>query len=252
MALNKKVLWIVNMDTQAVENLFVQHARSAGINTLCIRTSTNRLPGSIAALNAQGFEVYAWRWPSSNSLSAMAEASKVATLLIPAGLKGYIVDPESDNPGASNDWNQAGLGHLAHSFCATIRNAAPAGFRFGTTSGCAYPSPGGKPNIPWSEFFSASDALFPQTYWRWTASGGRRQNINGGTPANAITRGMNAWSPQAQGKPIIPMAGEIDVITAAEIAAYGQELTNRGITEGHFYADSPKVPAANLAAINAL
>ncbi|WP_027168320.1 hypothetical protein [Mesorhizobium sp. WSM3224] len=252
MALSRKVLWIVNMDTLAIENQFGQHARAAGINTLCIRTSTNRLPESIAALSSQGFDVYAWRWPSANAHAAMAEASKVATLLIPAGLKGYIVDPESDSPGASNDWNRAGLANLAQSFCATIKDAAPAGFRFGTTSGCIYPASTGKPQIPWSEFFAASDALFPQTYWRWTASSGRRQNINGGTPAKATARGMGAWTSPAQGKAIIPMAGEIDVVTPAEIADYGRELNSRAITEGHFYADSPRVSPAVLAAISAL
>ena len=36
----------------------------------------------------------------------------------------------------------------------------------GTTSGCTYPAPTGKPDIPFAEFFAGSDALYPQTYWR--------------------------------------------------------------------------------------
>jgi hypothetical protein len=92
-------------------------------------------------------------------------------------------------------------------------------FVFGTTSGCAYPSPRQKPKIPWDQFFAASDFLYPQYYWRW---------------------------------PIVPMAGEIDVVNDDEIAAYGLALAKMGVTEGHFYADNANVPVANLAAMKAL
>jgi hypothetical protein len=96
-------------------------------------------------------------------------ADYVASVLIPAGLDGYIVDPESDKAGDNNDWNQTSLAPIAKEFCSTIRTAAQGKpFLFGTTSGCIYPSPQEKPNIPWSEFFGASDALYPQCYWRMT------------------------------------------------------------------------------------
>ena len=51
-----------------------------------------------------------------------------------------------------------------------------------------------KPNIPWAEFFTASDALYPQCYWRWTnpKTGQRGQKINGGTPQNAINTASSA------------------------------------------------------------
>ena len=61
--------------------------------------------------------------------------------------------------------------------------------------------------------------LYPQYYWRW---------------------------------PIVPMAGEIDVVNDDEIAAYGAALAKMGVTEGHFYADGAGVPVANLAAMKAL
>ena len=75
---------------------------------------------------------------------------------------------------------------------------------------------------------------------------------NGGTPQKAIARGLASWGLIAGGKPIVPMAGEIDLVTPAEIAAYGAEMQSKGITEGHFYADAANVPASILPAIAAL
>ena len=168
------------------------------------------------------------------------------------GLDGYVVDPEFDGPG-NNDWNENGLGPLAIEFCSTIKSAASGKpFVFGTTSGCAYPAANGKPRIPWAEFFAASDVLLPQTYWRWTNGQGSVQNINGGKPEKSFAKGLAAWSPKANGKPIVPMAGEVDVVRPDEIADYGARLAGMGVTEGHFYTDNGKIPVANLSAIKSL
>lgn len=78
MALARKVLWIVNMDTAAQESRFIQHAQAAGANAVCVRTSSTRLPGSIAAFKALGMTVYAWRWPSVIPANTMAEANLAA------------------------------------------------------------------------------------------------------------------------------------------------------------------------------
>lgn len=254
MAFTKKCLWIVNMDTASQEARLVRHAKAAGITTLCIRTSSSRLPSSILVLKQAGFEVYAWRWPSVHSAKTMAEATQVATLLIPAGLDGYIVDPESDGHAAnghgSNDWDQRGLERLATDFCQTITQAGGPNFMFGTTSGCNYPAPSGKPNIPFSVFFAFSQRLFPQTYW--IADLGGTIRINGKTPTKAFQRGMAAWTPPSHGKPIIPMAGEIGLVTPAEIAEYGGLLTKAHTTEAHFYVDGDDVSDAVLAAIAVL
>jgi hypothetical protein len=254
MALARKVLWIVNMNSDAVETAFSKHAMAIGATTVCIRTSSTRFPDTIKRFHALGMKVYAWRWPPASTAGAQKEADRVAGVLVPAGLDGYIVDPESDTPGAANDWNRPGLGPLAAQFCATIKKAAPASFVFGTTSGCAYPAPKGKPNIPWTEFFTASDILLPQTYWRWTnpTTGQKGQKINGGTPAAAIAKGLPAWQPKSLGKPIVPMAGEVDVVTDAEIAAFGVELQKLNVTEGHFYTDNGQIPVLNLAAMKKL
>jgi len=254
MPLKRKVLWIVNMNTDAAETAFSKHALAIDATAVCIRTSSTRLPDTIKRFHDIGIKVYAWRWPPATKAGAQKEADNVASSLIPAGLDGYIVDPESDKAGAANDWNQTGLGPLAAQFCATISRAAPGSFVFGTTSGCAYPAPRGKPNIPWNEFFAASDVLLPQTYWRWTnpETGKRGQKINGGTPAAAIAKGVPAWQAEARGKPIVPMAGEVDVVTSDEIAAYGVELAKLNVTEGHFYTDNGQIPVPNLAAMKAL
>ncbi len=251
MALTRKFLWIVNMSTDGAEKQFSKHALAIDATGVCIRTSSTRLPDTIKRFHDLGIKVYAWRWPPSSNAGAMKEADKVASNLIPAGLDGYIVDPESDKKGASNDWNQASLAPLAARFCKTINDAAPRSFIFGTTSGCAYPTQ--KPNIPWNEFVTASEVLLPQTYWRWTnpTTGQRGQKINGGTPAAAIAKGVPAWEAKGLGKLILPMAGEVDVIKDDEIADYGVELQKMNVKEGHFYADGD-IPVVNLAAMKAL
>ena len=103
---------------------------------------------------------------------AIDEANYVAQTLIPAGLDGYIVDPESENDGGYNDWNRTNLpipvAQLATSFCQIIRSAAQTegspSFLFGITSGGNYPAT--LANLPRQQFVSASDAVFPQIYWR--------------------------------------------------------------------------------------
>lgn len=266
MPLARKFLWVVNINTEKAETSFAKHALAIGATGVCIRTTSTRLPDAIGRFQALGMKVYAWRWPSvikaasTTHYYALDEAKYVAEQLIPNGLDGYIVDPESDGhvkPNGDkmpNDWDQKGLGGLATQFCKTIKDAAAGKpFVFGTTSGCAYPGAGGKPNIPWTEFFAASDILLPQTYWRWTnPKTGKPQNINGGTPAKSIVKGLPAWQPKAGGKPILPMAGEIDVVTDVEIAAYGAELQTLGVSEGHFYTDNGNIPLINLAAMQAL
>jgi hypothetical protein len=253
-----KVLWIVDMDQPADETRLLQNAKTAGAQTVCIRTTSQRLPGAIGRFHAQSIKVYAWRWPavrptpaSTSHYYAMDEAGYVAEQLIPAGLDGYIVDPESENDGKINDWNDTALAGLARDFCQKIKAAAPAGFHFGITSGCAYPSPNMRPEIPWAEFVAASDALYPQTYWQM------RQNddaiaINGGTPDKAIDRGLASWKLIAAGKPIVPMAGELDVVGDDEIGAYAARLRHEGVGEAHFYADSDNVAPENYTALATL
>jgi len=269
MAFARKVLWIVNMTKPEDEAAFLDHANNAGIDTVCIRTSSDRLPDAIGRFHQARKTVWAWKWPgvmpqdTDHHYYAIAEAEYVRDKLLPKGLDGYIVDPESDGHVDSNgrpqrnDWDQTKLAPVAAEFCKIINDAAPANFMFGTTSGCTYPAPTGKPDIPWKQFFGASKTLYPQSYWRAMLvnenTGGEEPTpINGGTPTKAIARGMHAWTAAAQGKPIVPMAGEIDLVTAAEIEEYGQQLTNLGLTEAHFYADLPNVPASVLNAIKAL
>jgi len=265
MSFSRKVLWIVSLENSGDESDFAQHADAAGIDTVCIRTDSPMFPGIIGRFHQKQKKVWAWRWPGvvpsqTGTYYALRQAEYVANVLIPAGLDGYIVDPESDQAGDDNDWNQTALAPIAQQFCSTITKAAQGKpFLFGTTSGCIYPSPQGKPNIPWSEFFGASNALYPQCYWRMTLQQNGQdvsENINGGTPANAIARGMPVWNAKANGKPVIPMAGEIDLATVQEIAEYGQQLKQLNLSEAHFYADIADpvkgVPAEVLAAIKAL
>lgn len=242
------------MSTESTEMAFAKHALAINATGVCIRTSSSRFPDTIKRFHDLGMIVFAWRWPPASLTGAQKEADFVAEKLIPRGLDGYIVDPESEKVGAPNDWNRAKCAPVATQFCATIRSAAPSSFVFGTTSGCAYPAADMKPDIPWSEFFAASNALYPQCYWRWTnpETGQRGQKINGGTPQRAINKGVTAWKAKSLGKQIIPMAGEVDVVTEDEISAYGIALAKMKVIEGHFYTDNGQIPLANLAAMKAL
>jgi hypothetical protein len=239
----------------------LDHAKAVTAYAVCIRSSNAILPGAIAKFHQQNVKVYAWRWPavvahphSGSHYYAIDEANYVVQSLLPQGLDGYIVDPESDGDGDSNDWNHASLAPLAKQFCKIIKDGAQAAgnaaFHFGVTSGCTYPV--GKPNIPWAAFAAASDTLYPQSYWRWTnPHTGQPQNINGGNPSAAIKAGVSAWKPIAAGKPVVPMAGELDVITSAEIAVYGTSALQVA-QELHFYTDTGNVPGTNIEAIAAL
>lgn len=252
----RKVLWVVGMTTAAQESRLLNHAQACRADAVCIRTTNSRLSNAIGRFHAAGIKVYGWRWPAVRPTTAAAhyfaidEANHVAQALIPNGLDGYIADPEADsNPAALNYWNNPALGPLARNYCAIIKTAAGANFAFGVTSGCIYPT--NRPNIPWAEFVNASDALFPQSYWRANI-GGHSTNINGGNPVAAVNRGLNSWQAIAGGKPIVPMAGEIDLTTAVELGQYGAHLQHLNIDQFHFYADSSSVSAARLAAIAAI
>jgi len=255
-----KILWSVGLpDPDAL----LLHAQKMGMAGVCIRSSNANLPGAIEKFHDAGIAVYAWRWPavqaqpgSSTHYYAIDEATYVAETLIPLKLDGYIVDAESDPGSDVNDWNSAALAGLAGQFCSIITTAAEmaglADFRFGLTSGCNYPSAAGRPNIPWKEFSATADTLYPQCYWRWTnPTTGKPQNINGGTPSAAIKTGLAAWNPISGGKPVIPMAGELNLLTPDELSAYATAVLGIA-SELHFYTDDPSLSDATMELINSL
>jgi len=259
-AMTKKVLWAIHMPDHAK---LLADAIAVGASAVCIRSSNSSLPDAIADFHQKNIAVHAWRWPavsdqphSATHYYALKEAEYVVDVLLPKKLDGYIVDPESDGDGGINDWNHLALAPLAHQFCDAIKTGAQrAGlrdFQFGVTSGCTYPSPGGKPNIPWQEFSSASDTFYPQCYWRWTnPKTGLPENINGGTPAAAARLGLAAWRAIAGGRKIVPMAGELDVITVPEIAAYAAVALDVS-DELHFFEDGGSISPAKLEMIHSL
>lgn len=80
--------------------------------------------------------------------------------------------------------------------------------------------------------------IYPQTYIRITGDDGKPHEPRG-TLDQAVNKALQAYHRVSQGKKIIPMAGEIDLLTEEEIKAYGAKLAAMGIDEGHFYADVP-------------
>lgn len=255
-----KFLWVVSFGALTPKK-FLEHALKCGAHGVCIRTTNVSFPATIAMFRTSGMKVYGWRWPAAAKSAdspphyfALDEAHYVASDLISAGLDGYIVDPESDSPGDLNDWNHEALAPLASAFCRAIRDGASAygvaDFKFGVTSGVNYPAPTGKPHIPWGEFISASDALYPQSYWRWRRPGDNRiEDLHGGRPGTALALGQECWGRVCSGKPIFPMAGELEVITPREIADYATAALKTG-NELHFYADSSNVPSSIYRAIS--
>ena len=255
MPLKRKVLWVVWYDRDPES--FKQHVIASGCDTVCIRTWSDQLKSAISMFHGlqPRITVWAWRWPGADPDPVRAkgphyyaplEADFVADELIPAGLDGYVVDPESNDDQDVNDWNRvevkgAKLADLARNFWATIKAKAPAGFHFGITSGHDFPNDNQKPLLPWAEFIGPCAAIYPQTYIRITGDDGKPHEPRG-TLDHAVTNAFAAYKRVALGKPIIPMAGEIDLLTADDIRAYGAKLAALGIQEGHFYADVPWDP----------
>jgi hypothetical protein len=233
------------MGLSAIVDGALQHvmdrAKFIGADTICART-TNSWIATIDQVHQNGLKLYGWRWPNVQQvppqqdprhLYAMNEAQFVSGL-INSGLDGYIADIECDKAGDSNCWNDVALKPLATQFCAAIKTTGRAknpNFFFGLTSGGAFPEPNNRPNIPWTEFASASDALFPQSYS--VADG---TPILGGTPLKAFTRSVKAWQRiAATGLNIIPMLGEIGSASAEDIASYQDIINDNGLSEIHFY-----------------
>lgn len=256
-AFARKVLWAVSMTQPDAEARLMEHAQACRADAVCVRTSNARLAAAIRRFHKKGIKVYGWRWPavvpqpdSKTHHYALDEAAYVAAELIPAGLDGYVMDPESAPGSPSDDWNDMDLGPLARSFFESIRKGAEGrpDFVLGVTSGCVHPTAHKK--TPWPELVAASGALLPQTYWRWTnPSTGRVEDINGGAPDKAIARGLKSWRKLSAVKPIVPMAGEIEVAKAEEITAYAALVRAGGLDQYHYYADTAAVSAAVLQAI---
>jgi hypothetical protein len=255
MGLKRKILWVVHLEK--AEATFKEHVEAAGIDTVCINTMTHRFPDLIADYHKIGKTVWGWRWPGVRPSDAYGwhyyapDQARFVAMLVSKGLDGFIVDPESNDDLKPNDWNQVEVddpnrpgkkvkvSDLAHDFWAVIRTAV-AGKRFhlGLTSGWDFPSEHQKTKLPWAEFIGPCEAVYPQTYWRIQGQHGILQRW-GGSPAIGISKCLPIWKKIAKDKAIIPMAGEIDHVSAAEIVEYGKSLKELGVAEGHFYADVP-------------
>jgi hypothetical protein len=222
MAEPKKVLWVVNYNKLS---WFVERATFVKATAVAIRTD-NDLEKAIPAFHDKGIQVYGWRWPSAKRDAAMREADKVVGLLA-KGLDGYYVDPEGD-PGKPYDWEQNGLEKLAEDFCKAITKSDPAK-SFGTTSHYRGKRTFGK--LPWASFFKYSTVFLPQAYWRF--EGGI---IGHGIPEDNYRNSINFWAETGAPKDkIVPMAGALPYVTAAEIKAYVKEAKSQGIASLHFY-----------------
>lgn len=264
MAFANKGLWAENMDDQGDQDRIYHNAQLMGAGAVAIRTTSNILPASIARFHTANMQVYAWRWPAvvqnAGGRYAIDEANYVAQTLIPAGLDGYIVDPESESDdGAYNDWDRTDtpvpLTQLATAFCQIIRSAAQAAgknnFLFGITSGGNYPAT--LHNLPWQQFVAASDAVFPQLYWRARDGNDVCRLVRDGTPKTAFDTCLPSWRAIAQGKPIIPIAGEISCVSdVAEISAFGARAVAEHLPTMHFYTDDPRLAANVCGAIKIL
>jgi hypothetical protein len=236
MSASRKTLWVVNYDNL---NEFLQRAVSVGATGVAIRTD-NDVSAAIPAFHERNIEVYGWRWPSAKEDAAMREARKVVALLR-EGMDGYYVDPEGA-PGKPYDWDLRGLGPLAERFCLEIRNAYPEK-PFGTTS--HYRGKAHHRNLPWAEFFRNSTVLLPQAYWR-TDGGVVGHGIPGDNYRQSIAFWMQSGGEQGQ---IVPMAGELGSVTAAEIRAYAAEAASHQIDELHFYTYEDNVRDSVWAAV---
>jgi len=238
MAAAEKILWTVTYSTL---DDFLGRASNIGATGVAIRTD-NDVAAAIPAAHARGMQIYGWRWPSVVRADAMAQAD-AAVALFEKGMDGYFVDPERSSA-EPYDWDQPGLDDLAEEFCGRIK-AAAADRLFGVTS--HYRAAEIYPEIPWKSFFRYASVLLPQCYWRSSLG-----KIGPGHPAANYITGIDAWT-RAGGKmaDIVPMAGDLAVVTADEIAAYAAAASARRISTLHYYCYNDNVPAAVWAAVAA-
>jgi Bacterial SH3 domain len=234
----EKVLWVVEYDDL---QWFVERAVKVKATAVAIRTSNKNLEQAISTFHGKGIKVYGWRWPlaqkndssSTRKLGTLEEAARVVGL-IDKGLDGYYVDPECDRQSDLNCWDKDGLENLAKEFCKIITDKL-AGKPFGVTS--HFRGDATFPKLPWQSFFSFANVFLPQAYWK--ASFG---TIGSGKPAENYRSSLDRW--EATGAPrskIVPMAGELDSSTAAQIDEYAAEAKNQGVTSLHFYAATKTV-----------
>jgi hypothetical protein len=276
MPLAQKYLWVEDLDGPNTEKEMLDNATAIGATGLSIRTMSTYLEKAIPRYKALGYKVYGWRYPQCidrgtaynsaqnppNNPYATTEAAYVINTLIPAGLDGYIMDIESDNsktkPQPWRDWDQkdpsGAIAKLAGNYANALRKAADTcgrPFMLGFTSHAnAFNIYQG---TPWKPFIDASDALFPQSYWGMWDDGDNPPHPvveNGGTPKSAMDV---SWADYAQWKkPIIPIGGEMFISKKGDMAAFGDELSKRGITEGHFYTSTANINPDVLKDIKAL
>lgn len=248
-----KTLWIAFEHTAAD---LIAKAKLMGASAVAVRTmnpsNDNPLDKlTIARYHEAKLKVYGWMFPAiepgryENFRYAKDEADHVATKLVPAGLDGYFFDPEGHDRGKPRNWDQQGLDDLAKYWCMTIKAAVPAGqpFLFGLSS--HFKGRSNYPKLPWSIFVQHCDIMLPQSYWRMLDDGHEHEIGHG--PQKNYAAGKAEWATFAQGKPVIPMAGELGLVTRNEIeehvrAAAGRDLhlaATDGIrTELHFYTDT--------------
>jgi hypothetical protein len=171
----------------------------------------------------------------------MREARE-AVELFAHGLDGYYVGPEAAPGQATCDWDRPGLADLATRFCETVSSAAN-GRPFGVTS--HYRAMARHPHLPWAAFFAHATVLLPRACWRSADA-----TVGHGDPADYYATSIALWeSAGAEHDLIVPMAGELDKVTAAEIRAYAAKATSEGVEDLHFYADQPSVKPAVRAAV---
>jgi hypothetical protein len=256
----KKGLWITN--GSSAERLLAK-ARMMKATSVCVRTDNHWLPAAIPLFHDAGIEVYAWRWPAvkdegfhDKHYFADHQAEYVAAELMPAGLDGYILDPEgSAKP--HQDWNSedVDVAALAKRFFEAIvkQRDADTGsrlnkgrFLLGLTSGNRFPTQ--QPRVPWAEMVAYCDTLFPQTYW-WSDDHGGKIEVHGGTPEKTVASAMKAWPKIQDGRRIVPLGGPLTLSSIEELVAFGDVAADNGWDEVHYYVDNTHVPDAKYEAL---
>jgi Bacterial SH3 domain len=226
--LTEKVLWVVNYPSI---DWFVDQAVKVKATAVAIRTD-NDLNTAISTFHGKGIKVYGWRWPSAERVRALKEAKNVVDLLH-KGLDGYYVDPEGE-PEQHYDWNQKNLESIAEDFCKAITTVST-GKPFGTTSHFRGKKVFDK--LPWNSFFKYSNVFLPQAYWKASAG-----TINGGDAKKNYRQSLDEWEATGAARDkIVPMAGELEFSTPAQIKEYAEEAKKQGVASLHFYTATKDV-----------
>ena len=229
MALQGKgmMIWKISRCENGDPNAIANVAKSAGLTHVLIKiadgpyaynteqdTNKDLVPPVVEALESFGIE--AWGWHYVYGYNPSGEAQIAIKRVKQLGLKGYVIDAESE-------YKEPGKDAAATEFMKALRNGIPNK----PVALCSYRWPSYHPQLPWKEFLEKCDYNMPQVYWQAAHN-----------PEDQLRKSVREFQALSPYRPIIP--------TGPVYKYGGWEPTPADIQEFLNTARALDLPAANF------